>query len=148
MKKENEIKLSSSWTIPSMILMVITSLIFVPVIFLMQQKQEISFWIILGDLLLIALVGFVFYLLFNVCIARIINDKLILRKLFKSKKEFSFNQIQKVSSFRLKRSKYIFVKIKHDSSHSETFVILNSSSILSFEDMDAEEILNSFRKKK
>ncbi|MGL4630868.1 MAG: hypothetical protein ACRCVT_06645 [Leadbetterella sp.] len=96
---------------------------------------------ILAILLSFVLAGFVAYNFMYYADAKIDNNKLILKKLFRPSIDFNFKEIQSVSSFRLKRTKYITVKMLHLDNSVEKFLILESNSILMPSKHDAERIL-------
>ncbi|MGL4631405.1 MAG: hypothetical protein ACRCVT_09380 [Leadbetterella sp.] len=85
---------------------------------------------ILAILLSFVLAGFVVYNFMYYADAKIENNKLILKKLFRPSIDFDFKKIQSVSSFRLKRTKYTTVKMLHLDNSVEKFLILESNSIL------------------
>ena len=146
MNNQKEIKLSSNWTNIGLYTGSLLTLIMIPILIFVVKYQEFHIGMVLAGILLLALVGFQIYLYAYVCDARVVGDKIILKKKFRPAKTYSFDKIGYPSSFQFKRTKYITVEMKNDDNTTEKFVIVNSKSLLSFENKDAEQALISLRK--
>ena len=137
MSNYQEIKLSSKCTI--------LVLLMVPVLIYSTKEQEFHFGMVIGGVLFIALIGFIIYLFAYLSDARVIGDEIVLKKKFRPSKSYSFDKIGYPSSFKIKRSKYTTVTMTNEDKKLEKYLILNSTSILSFENKDAEQTLINLR---
>jgi len=141
---EKEIKLSSSWGNVGLYGGALLCIMMITPIYLAITNQRFHFGMIFGSLLFLLLISFVIYQFIYVCDARIIDDKLVLKKNFRPSKSYTFDKIDYVSSFQLKTTKYITVEMKKDDEDYEKYekyIIVNTYSLLSFENKDAEETL-------
>lgn len=145
MQNQKEIKLSSNWTNVGIYGGALFVLSFIPVLYLVVTNQDFHPGMVLGGLIFLALIGFIIYLFIFTCDARVIGDKLVLKKQFRASKSYTFDRIGYPSSFQLKRTKYITVEMKNDDNSFEKYLIMNSKSLLSFENKDAEQALISLR---
>lgn len=145
MDNQKEIKLSSNWTNVGLYGGSLLLLFMVPILVLVIMEQKFHMGMVVAGIAFLGLIGFLIYLFMYTCDARIIGDKIVLKKQFRPTKEYSFDKIGYPTSFRLKRTKYITVEMKNDDNTTEKFIIMNSRSLLSFENKDAEQVLISFR---
>lgn len=145
MNTQKEIKLSSNWTNIGLYGGSILTLSMVPILILASMEQELHMGMVLPGIIFLVLVGFTAYLFIYICDARIINDKIVLKKKFRPSKTYTFDKIGYPTSFQLKRTKYITVDMKNDDNTTEKYLIMNSKSLLSFENKDAEQALISLR---
>lgn len=145
MDNQKEIKLSSNWTNVGLYGGSILLLVMIPIFISEIKEQELHIGIIIGGIIFIALCGFLIYQFIYVCDARIIGNKIVLKKKFRPSKSYSFDRIGYPGSFQLKKTKYITVEMKNDDDTFEKYLIINSKSLLSFEKKDAEQILISLR---
>ena len=146
MNNQKEIKLSSNWTNVGLYGGSLLVLLMTPVLIFTLKEQEFHIGMVIGIIVFIAMVGFLIYQFLYVCDAKIIGDKIVLKKKFKPSKSYSFDRIGYPESFQLKRTKYITVEMKNDDNTVEKYLIVNSKSLLSFENKDAEQTLISLRK--
>ncbi|MCL2651383.1 MAG: hypothetical protein FWD60_10225 [Candidatus Azobacteroides sp.] len=101
-----------------------------------------EFLLILFNIFLLAAIGFYIYLLIFLSEAEIDENHLIFKKAFRKKKSFTFDKIEEApSSFCLKRTKFITVKMINEDGRTEKFVLLNKYPLSSKEDVDTEDIL-------
>ena len=133
MNNQKEVKLSSNWTNVRLYLGSIISLMMIPILIFIVKNQEFHMGMVLAGILFVALIGFQIYLHAYICDARVVGDKIILKKKFRPAKTYSFDKIGRISSFQLKRTKYITVEMKNDTRTIEKYLIMNSKSLLSFE---------------
>ncbi|UOY05811.1 hypothetical protein L0P88_17950 [Muricauda sp. SCSIO 64092] len=145
MDNQKEIKLSSNWTNVGLYGGSLLLLFMVPILVLVIMEQKFHMGMVVAGIAFLGLIGFLIYLFMYTCDARIIGDKIVLKKQFRPTKEYSFDKIGYPTSFRLKRTKYITVEMKNDDNTTEKFIIMNSRSLLSFENKDAEQVLISLR---
>lgn len=145
MENKKEIKLSSDWTNVGLYGGGILCLIFIPIFFFVLTNQRFHIGMLIGGLGLLLLTGFVVYQFIYACDARIINDTLVLKKQFRLPKSYSFDRIGYPTSFQLKRTKYTTIEMTNDDNTQEKYLIINSKSLLAFENKDAEQILMSLR---
>jgi len=145
MNTQKEIKLSSDWTNVGLYGGGLLVLIMTPVMALAMTAQKFHGGMLLGGALYMVLIGFMIYLFVYTCDARVIGDKIILKKQFRPSKAYSFDRIGYPTSFQLKSTKYIKVEMKNDDNSFEKYLIINSRSLLSFENKDAEYALRSLR---
>ena len=141
MNNQKEIKLSSNWTNVGLYGGSLLVLLMIPILIFAIKEQEFHIGMVIGGIVLVALVGFLIYQFLYVCDARIIGDKIVLKKKFKPSKSYSFDKIGYPTSFQWKRTKYITVEMKNDDNRIEKYLIINSKSLLSFENKDAEQTL-------
>ncbi len=145
MNNQGEIKLSSNWTkvglyIGSIIIMLITLILII-----ITKNQDFHIGMLVSGLILFLLVGFIVYQFIFVCDAKIVGDKIILKKIFRQSKTYSFDKTKYPTSFQIKRTKYVTVEMINDDNTLEKYLIVNSKSLLSFEKIDAEQILINLR---
>jgi hypothetical protein len=141
LESNNPIKLSSSWSMTSFYLS--ATAVLTPIIGLTIGGILTGFHTnILIGLAVLALFGFIIlYLLSQLTIASIRDRKIYLKRLFGSENIFEFTSIKDISSFQLKTTKYITCKIKTANGTEDSYTIMNSKHLLSFEKRDAESIL-------
>lgn len=82
------------------------------IVLLANKNKELEVVMILAGIIFLVLIGFWVYLFIYSREARVIGDKMILKKQFRSSKTYSFDRISYPISFRLKSSKYIALKMK------------------------------------
>ena len=111
---QKEIKLSSSWGNVGLYGGALLCIMMITPIYLAITNQRFHIGMIIGLMLFLLLIGFVIYQFIYVCDARIIDNKLVLKKKFRSSKAYTFDKIDYISSFQLKTTKYITVEIKID----------------------------------
>ena len=140
-----EIKLSSNWTNVGIYVGGLLCVGFIPVLYFVITNQEFHIGIVVGLLGFLLLLGFVVYQLLYACDARIIHDKLVLKKQFRNAKSYPFDRIGYPSSFQIKRTKYVSVKMKKDDNSLEKYLIINTNSLLAFENKDAQQLLLRLR---
>lgn len=145
MAGNTEIKLSSNWTNVGLYLGTIVVILMIPVLAKVIQEQEFHMGMLLAGAIFIALIGFIVYLFIFLCDARVIGDKLVLKKKFRAAKHYSFDKIGYPKSFHLKRSKYTTVEMQNEDKSQEKYLIMNNRSLLSFENKDAEQTLIDLR---
>lgn len=145
MNDQKEIKLSSNWTNIGIYGGALLILICIPAVVFVMTYQEFHMGMVIAGLGFLLLIGFSIFLIVFACDARVIGDKLVLKKQFRSSKSYSFDKIGYPSSFKIKRTKYTTVEMKNDDKSIEKYLIVNSKALLSFENKDAEQILISLR---
>ena len=145
MDNQKEIKLSSNWTNVGLYGGGLLLLFMVPILVLVTMEQKFHMGMVVAGIAFLGLIGFLVYLFRYTCDAWIIGDKIVLKKQFRPTKVYSFDKIRYPTSFQLKRTKYITVEMKNDDNTTEKFIIMNSRSLLSFENKDAEQVLISLR---
>lgn len=143
-----ETKISSNWTKVGLYASLILVLVMLPIIFTASQGQEFHVGMLIAGLIFLALVAFIVYQFMYVCDARIIGDKLILKKQFRPAKSYAFNQIGYPTSFNYKSTKYTTVDMKNEDHTTEKYLILNSRGIFAFGNKDAEGVLKELRNMK
>ena len=100
---------------------------------------EIS--LIILNLFCLAAIGFYIYLLIFLSEVEINKNRLIFKTVFRSKKIYTFDKLEIPSSFRIKRTKFITVRMKNRDGFTDKFVILNNI------DVDTEDVLWSLMQK-
>lgn len=145
MNNHKEIKLSSNWTNIGLYGGCTTVLLILPLLVFTIKEQGFHMGLLVAAVVLISLIGFLIYQFLYVCDAWIKEDKIVLKKKFKPAKSYAFDKIGTLESFQLKRTKYITFDMKNDDGTMEKYLIVNSKSILAFENKDAEQVLNSLR---
>ncbi|ADY28942.1 hypothetical protein [Cellulophaga lytica] len=145
MASDTEIKLSSNWTNLGLYLGTIVVFIMIPILAKVTQDQDFHMGMIVAAAVFIALIGFIVYQFMYICDARVIGDKLVLKKKFRAAKHYPFDKIGYPKSFHLKRSKYTIVEMQNEDKSQEKYLIMNNRSLLSFESKDAEQTLIDLR---
>lgn len=141
-----EITLSSKFTKVGLYLSVLIILVMLPVIFnLFSQSNEFHIGMLIAGVILLAMVGFLIYQFKFVSHAKIENNKLVFTKQFSAPEVYSFDQIDEVSSFRLKNTKYTTVKMKNRHNTIDKYMIINSKSLLFKDKVDAESELKRLK---
>lgn len=145
MNIEKEIKLSSNWTNVSLYLASFLLILMTPILFFVVKEQEFNIGMIFSGIIFLTLIGFLIYLFIYSCDTRIVGDKIIMKKQFRQSKSYSFDKIGHPTSFQLKRTRYITVQMKNNDNTSEKYLIMNTKSLLSFENKDVEQTLINLR---
>ncbi|MCF8713741.1 hypothetical protein JM658_02790 [Joostella atrarenae] len=145
MNNQKEIKLSSNWTNVGLYTGSLLTLFMIPILIFAAKEQELNMGMAIAGIIFLALIGSLIYLFIYTCDARIIEENIILKKQFRQPKSYSFDKIGYPTSFQLKNTKYISVEMKSDNSTTEKYIIINSKSLLSFENKDAEQALIDLR---
>jgi len=142
-----EKKISSSWTKPMLVLMIIIWILFIPVLIISAGGESNSdAGVIFAGLFYLVLVGITVYLSIYLADVKVSETEISFKKLFRPKKVFTFDKITCPSAFRYKRLKFTTVEMENNDGTAEKFMILNNSALLSGERIDAEEILLSLMK--
>jgi hypothetical protein len=143
MSNQKNIRLSSSSSGFLIHLALLAVIMMIPAFGLIIMTDGFHIGIIIG------IVIYLFVLLiivsqFNTnCDARIIDNKLVLKKMYKSAKSYSFDRIAKVESSRLRRVQYIYLDMTNDDGELEYYMIASHDS-----SMDPGAILNDLRSEK
>lgn len=140
-----EITLSSNWTNIGLYGMALLCLGCIPFFIFVWKNQELHMGMLLAPIFLMVLIGFVIYQFIYVCTAKVIGDKLVLKKKFRPAKVYNFHAIEYPISFQLKTTKYIMVEMQNEDGKLEKYIIVNSNALLSFENKDAEQTLIDLR---
>lgn len=141
-----EVILSSKFTKIGLYLGTLILLVMIPIIFnLFSQKNEFHIGMLIGGIIFLVMIGFLVYLFKFVSHAKIENNKLIFTKQFSSPETYSFDQIDTISSFRLKNTKYTIVTMKNRHNTIDKYVVMNSKSILFKDKIDAEDELRRLK---
>ncbi|SHI61002.1 hypothetical protein [Aquimarina spongiae] len=145
MNTQKEVKLSSNWTSFGLYAAGIFTLFLLAIGLFAVIEYEFNERMLLGGVLLLLLVVLVIYQFLYACDARIVGDKIVLKKKFRRAKSYSFDKIGYPDSFQLKKTKYITVEMKNDDGTFETYLIINTRSFLFPENKDAERVLINLR---
>lgn len=141
MNEQKVIRLSSRWTNVFLYFLGFLVLFMTFVYILIVVTQEFHGGFIVAGCILVLLISYVVYQFLYMCHAKIIDDKLVLKKSFRPAKSYLFKKIVYVNSFELRTTKFITVEMANEDGTTEKYIILNSNSFLSFENIDAEELL-------
>ena len=138
---KRNLTLSSGWTKRAFVFSIIMPFVFLAIFTFIGVRSEFSPVILImsgfsGLLLIILPIVYS-----RLTIAEINGDSLRLKRIFGKEKEVQFSAIQDVSSFRISRTTFVTVKIKNKSTEPEKYTIMNSKSLLSFENRNAKKIL-------
>jgi hypothetical protein len=143
-----EKKISSSWTKPMLVIMIVIWILFIPLlIFSAGGEGGSEAGVYFAGILYVVLVGITVYLSIYLSDVRLSQNEIRFKKLFRPQKAYTFDKIDDISTFRYKRSKYTTVRMENNDGSIEKYIILNNSALLSGERIDAEEILMSLKKK-
>lgn len=144
-----ENKISSNWTIPLVILLIVFWAILIPVLifFTGDTLDGPDAGKIFAGIIYLIMIGVIVYLLIFLAEVKIVGDEIVFKKIFRAEKRYSFNKIGYPSSFRFKRLKFTTVKMKDNTGKEDKYLILNNNALLSGERKDAEEILLALRKR-
>lgn len=140
-----EIKLSSNWTNLGLYGGSAILVIVVPFLIAVLGKQEFHMGWVVVCLVVFLYLGFIIYQFIYVCDARVVGNKILMKKKFRPAKSYTFDQIADTSVFHLRRTKYVHVNMGNADASAEKYLIVNATSIVSFEDKDAEEVLIRLR---
>ncbi|MBL3657931.1 hypothetical protein [Fulvivirga sediminis] len=143
MNNQGEVKLSSNWTGIGLYISAFFILIMSPIVIFSNLDQDFHMGMLLSAAVFLASVSFLIYLFAYSCDARIVGDKIVLKKQFRPAKSYTFDQIGYPTSFQLKKTKYITVEMK-DNQAMEKYIIINSRSLFS-SSKDAEQTLINLR---
>ena len=149
---KNNIQLSSIWSFVALHLSTLLILIISPIFYLLLKISGFPIGgIIITTSCFSFMIGCIIYGYINICDAQIIDNKtLLLKKIFRSSKTYTFDKIGYPSSLQIGRSKYISIDMNTENKDFEKYLIVNSKSILTsvlgFENNNTEEILIKLRK--
>jgi hypothetical protein len=143
-----EKRISSNWTKPILIIMVLIWIIFLPIIiFGAGGSFNFEAGQIFAGVLYLLLMGITVYLSLYLSEVKINDKEISFKKIFRAKKTYSFDGIGHTSTFRYKRLKFTSVEMEDKNGIAERFLILNNNALLSGERIDAEAMLDALRKK-
>ncbi len=145
MSDQKETILSSKWTNAGLYGGALLILFIVPGSLFSMAHKRFHGGMVIAILVLFALIGFLIYQFIFACKAQLSGETLTLKKQFRPAKSYSFDKICSVSSFTLKRTKYITVVMLNENGSTEKYLIINNNSLLAFENIDAEQTLNNLR---
>lgn len=141
-----EIKLSSAWSTFGLYLATFL-LVFVSfAIIMVSENEKLHAGMIFSGILYVIIVGFLVYLFIYNSKATIIGNQLVLKKQFRQAKTYTFDQIGRPSSFRLKNTRYVTFEMKNNDLTTEKFLIINHRSLLALNKIDVEATLQNLRK--
>ena len=142
-EKEQIIYLSSNFTKAGAIIGVLAAIaaavIFLPKIF--TNPEGFKFNLLLVGILTIVFLALAFYQLIYAADAKLKGKKLILKKVIGTSYEIDVNQVEKVSTFKSKSTKYTTVSFKGNNGNPEKALILNSNSIIFGRETSAGDII-------
>lgn len=136
-----EIRLSSKLTNIGLYGAVLLLFIVAPIIYSSFETEGFNIGMLIAAALLLVLGFFLVYQFKYVSSAKLVNNKLVLKKQFKSPETYTFDKIEKVSSFKIKNTKYTTVKLKGKHNSLDKYVIINSQGLLFSDKIDAERKL-------
>jgi hypothetical protein len=143
----HERKISSGWTKPMLVIMIVVWILFIPVlIFSDGGNSNSEAGVLFAGFLYVVLVGITVYLSIYLADVRVSENEINFKKMFRPKKVYTFDKIDDISSFRYKRLKFTTVEMENTDGSTEKFMIMNNSALLSGERIDAEEILMTLKK--
>jgi hypothetical protein len=145
MNTQAQIKLSSGWTNVALYGSAGLLLFVGFVSILASQGQPVHGGTIFAMILFLVLMGIVSYLFIYACDARIMGEKLVLKKQFRPAKSYAFDKIGFPSAFQYRTTKYITFYMENEDGSEEKYMIINSNSLIAFENKDAEEVLIRLR---
>ena len=142
-KKEQTIYLSSDFTkggaIIGVIFVVGASFFIVPKLF--DTSEGFQFNILIASALLLVLGAFAVFQLMYAAEAKLRGKKLILNKVIGKNYEVDVSQIEKISSFKSRSTKYTYLKFKGMDGNPEKALIFNSNSILFGKETSAGDVI-------
>lgn len=141
METKKEIRLSSKWTNFYIYFELIVILIGGCFFFFRSIQNEFEDWMLIIGVQFLLFTAFFMYQLIYACEARVTNDKLVLKKLFRPSKSYSFEKIGNLRSFYT----YTLVKMENDYKVLEKYVIMNKADFWVSEKKDPKQILISLR---
>ena len=142
-QKEQTIQLSSDFTNGGAILGVVISVVaaFFLVPKILNNPEGFQANMLIAGLLLLVLIFLTFYQLFFAVEAELKGKKLKMKKVIGKKYEVDVSQVEKVSSFQSKSTKYTTLKFKDNNGNPEKALILNSNSIIFGKEVTAGEVI-------
>jgi hypothetical protein len=147
MTEQEEKKLSSNWTTVALYGSILIILVFVPMIIFTSNDKPFHMGKPIAFIGISVLIFLTIYQFIYVCTAKVVGDKLILKKQFRPEKTYSFDKIGQPKSLQLGSNHYVYFKMTNDDNTEEKFIIMNSSSLLAFENRDAKQVLLELRTK-
>lgn len=145
MDTSKEIRLSSSWEILKMYGACIFLMFAIPTTIIASLEYEFNILMFILGAIYLMIIGLLSYSFKYACEAKIVDDKIVLKKQFRPRKEFSFDRIGEISSFQLNRTKYITFQILNDKNVYENYLIINTRPFLSFDNNNIEQVLLNLR---
>ncbi len=142
-QKEQTIQLSSDFTKGGAILGVVISVVaaFFLVPKILNNPDGFQTNMLIAGLLLLVLIFLTFYQLIFAAEAELKGKKLKMKKVIGKEYEVDVSQVEKVSSFQSKSTKYTIVKFKDINGNPEKALILNSNSIIFGKEVTAGEVI-------
>lgn len=143
-----EIRISSLWTKPLLILLTLLWVI-TPIVLLLSAgiPTELEFGHFAAIFVFLLLLGIALFLTFSLAEVKVLRNEIKFKKTFGDEFTYSFEKIGVPSSFRYKRMKFTSIEMIERSGITRKFLILNNNALLSGEKIDAEKILWELRKK-
>lgn len=141
MSTHRDIQLSSNWSVVGVYGGLILILISLPLVINSAKEKGFHSGTIIGGIILLAFIVFMVNLFNNMCEAKIMGDKVVLKKQFTKINSYSFDRIGSISSINLAQIKFITVKMRNDDSKFEKYIIIFTKSRYSAGHKDAEHIL-------
>lgn len=140
------VKISSNWTNIGVYVGLFLA-VFLVLIFVFTLKTEgFKGNVILFGLFVLIIVVLIIYQFMYACEAKIVDNKLMLTKQFRPTKYYAFDKIKDVSSFKIKHTNYIIINMQNDDNNFEKYLIINTNSLLAFENKDAERVLKNLKR--
>lgn len=137
-----EIKLTSPFTKVGIVIGFLLVIAMIPVFIFVGANQQFHFGMLIAPIMLAVLIGLVLNLVLFNSDAKIVDQKLVLKKMFRPEVRVEFSDIENITSHRFKSTKYTKVKVKTENK-SEKFLLMNKLSSLSVSNIDSEAILRS-----
>ncbi|MCB0687155.1 MAG: hypothetical protein KDC53_11535 [Saprospiraceae bacterium] len=102
---------------------------------------------VIAGLIFLGIMGILIYQIIYTSTARIQDDRIILKKQFRSQRSYTFDQIRSIGALKLGGRQYITLKMRNDAGIEDKFLISKSNSILPGRNFNALQLLKSLRDK-
>ncbi|MCT4639390.1 MAG: hypothetical protein N4A72_16925 [Bacteroidales bacterium] len=146
MTKQREITLSPNWirTFQKIgnILLSIGIALNSWVIILKTVETEIN--VIAGAIITLSVLIFIARQFIHISVAKITDNKIVLKRQFKPVEQHSFNKISAINSFNIGTIKYIKLDITESNKKLE-YIIISRRNISELEDIDVVQLLKSMQ---
>ncbi|QKG78886.1 hypothetical protein [Tenuifilum thalassicum] len=142
LEKGRPVKVSSDFSFFGAFIGLIIVLLYSFILFAIMKDPSTEFnKLALPLIFYFIILGLTIYQFIFVSKVFLVGNKLLIKKIFRKKETVLLNQIQNISTFRLKNTKYTIVSYKLDNGLESKALILNSNSVLFGKQETLEDLL-------
>lgn len=147
MKKNKRKRISSKISSITTLSLIGCSIALLGMLFVNLVEKEFHSGMLLAIALTLAVVAFTYYFTMYGCSAFIDEDKLVLKKMFRPQKEYTFDKIEKHFTYRLKNNHFTNLKMKEANGELERYCIFSTYNIFKLNKPSISEVLNELQEK-